>query len=235
MNLEFGYIILSITMTLIVLLFGSHTIDRAFEDHAKRKYKKTMLWIGLILWHTYIFIIGRSGILQDLSLPPRLLIFIILPAFLFIGIFLFKNKNKNWITHIPEHWLLFIQTFRIGIEILFVYSVAKGILPALVTIEGYNFDIVFSSTAPFIGYLHYKRKSNSRKWALAWNYIGLAVIASIIFLFVTSIYFPQFYGSSTALMPKEFGLYPYPLVPAFLMPLAVFIHVLSILQLRKKI
>ena len=74
----------------------------------------------------------------------------------------------------------------------------------------------------------------SRKAVLVWNYLGLSVLASVIFLFVTSVYFPQFYGLSE-MMPKEFATAPFVLVAGFLMPSAVFIHVLSIIQLSKKI
>ena len=50
---------------------------------------------------------------------------------------------------------------------------------------------------------------------------------------MTSIYKPELYGSTTALLPMAGFEYPYVLVAGFLMPLAVFIHVLSIVQLKK--
>ncbi|MBK8627640.1 MAG: hypothetical protein IPN86_19375 [Saprospiraceae bacterium] len=232
-NAAFGYIALSIFMNFILYLIGMSCIHASFANPVQRKSKKVALLVGLVLWQIYILIIGNSGILQDFSLPPRVLIFLVIPVFLFTAVFLVLNRHKAWIHNIPPHWLIFYQTFRIAIETLFVFSVAKGILPELVTIKGYNFDMIFACTAPILGYYVVKQKANYRSLALIWNYLGLAVIASIIFLFVTAIYFPQLYGGETSLFPKEFGLYPYPLVPGFLMPSAVFIHVLSILQLQK--
>ena len=232
--MEIGYIALSIFMNGVLLLIGMRAINKTFENNSKRRNKKMLFLFSLILWQVYILLIGKSGILQDYSLPPRVLLLCILPAFLFTGIFLYKNKNNKWINNIPEHWLIFYQTFRIAIETLFVFSVAKGIMPAIVTIKGYNFDLIFAMTAPIVGLYLYSKNTKSIKTALIWNYFGLLVIASILFLFITSIYFPQLYGSEIALMPREFGLYPYPIVPSFLMPSAVFIHVLSIIQLRKK-
>ena len=233
-NSESGYIALSFVMNAILFLVGISTIHTSFANNAQRKSKKVTLLIGLVLWQIYILIIGKSGILQDFSFPPRVLIFLVFPAFLFTAVFLISNRNKAWIHNILPHWLIFYQTFRIAIESLFVFSVAKGILPELVTIKGYNFDMLFACTAPIVGYYVYRKKSNYRSLALIWNYLGLAVIASIIFLFVTANYFPQLYGGEISLFPKEFGLYPYPLVPGFLMPSAVFMHVLSIMQLRKE-
>lgn len=231
--MEIGYIALSFLMNCVLFFIGISAINRTFENNSNRRNKKMLLLISLILWQVYILLIGKSGILQDYSLPPRVLLLCVLPAFLFTGIFLYKNKNNEWINNIPEHWLIFYQTFRIAIETLFVFSVAKGIMPAIVTIKGYNFDLIFAISAPIVGLYLYSKNTKSIKTALIWNYFGLLVIASILFLFITSIYFPQLYGSEISLMPKEFGLYPYPIVPCFLMPSAVFIHVLSIIQLSK--
>jgi len=230
---ESGYIALSILMNFILFLIGISSIHSSFANPTQRKSKKIALLGGLVLWQIYILLIGKSGILQDFSLPPRVLIFLVFPAFLFTAAFLVSNRNREWIHNIPPHWLIFYQTFRIAIETLFVFSAAKGIFPELVTIKGYNFDMIFACTAFVVGYYVVQKKSYYRSLALFWNYLGLGVIASIIFLFVSAIFFHQLYGSETSLFPKEFGLYPYPLVPGFLMPSAVFIHILSIIQLRK--
>ena len=234
MELQLGYIGLSLLMTIIIYFIAARAINDKGNFDRKVKRKPLLLIIGLILWHLYLFLIAQSGFLQDFSFPPRVVLVVILPAFLFTGIFIFRNRNIQWIQHIPSHWLLFYQTFRILIETLFVFSVAKGVLPYHVTIEGYNMDLIFALTAPVIGFLVYKRSKHSINLAIAWNFIGLTVIATILFLFMTTIYFPQFFGSSEPLMSKEFGVYPYPLVAGFLMPSAVFMHVLSIVQLIKR-
>ena len=232
--MEIGYIALSVLMNSILFLFGLYAINKTVENQSKKRNKILLLLSALIIWQIYLLIVGRSGMLQDYSFPPRVVLFLILPAFLVIAVFLYTNKNKPWIHAIPKQWLIFYQTFRIGIETLFVVSVAKGVLPAIVTIKGYNVDLIFAITAPMVAVYLYVRRAKAVKIALLWNYLGLMVIATIIALFVTTIYFPQLYGSKVALMPKAFGLYPYPIVPGFLMPSAVFIHVLSIMQLRKK-
>ena len=224
MLLKTGYIGLSLLMAIILIIIGFKAIDK--DD----KKKKTALVLGLFFWQTYIYFVASSGILLDYNFPPKFVLFLIFPAFLFTGIFLFINRNKDWIQRIPRHWLIYYQTFRIGIETLFVYSVAAGILHYHVTIEGYNYDMVFAITAPIIAYLVFQKKTLSKKYIVWWNYLGLLVIASIIFVFLSTTYMPQLYGSDTMLLPQDFGQYPYMLVPGFLMPSAVFIHILSLLQ-----
>lgn len=230
-NLKLAYMGLTLVMIILLLIIGIKTINKSFPGSTVRK--KTMLISGLILWQLYVYLMGKTSFLNDFSFPPRFFVFLILPLFIFTGVFLYKNKDKDWIGTIPEHWLVFYQSFRIIIESIFVVSVAHGILNKEVTIEGYNFDMVYAYTAPIIGFLMI-RKLISKKILLFWNYVGLMVIASIIILFLSSIFNPELFGSKTMLLPESAVKYPYLLVAGFLMPSAVFIHVLSIVQLRRK-
>lgn len=228
MDLEHLYLGLSFMMSIIALLIGI----RASEKDGKLRNFMFMI-AGLGAWNLYLYSIASTGMLQIYDFPPRLLIFLVIPAFTFTGIFIFKNKDKKWLGRIPEHWLIFLQSFRILIELLFVYTVAKGILHANVTIEGYNYDMIYALSAIIIGFMVLRDKYAYKQLALYWNYFGLVVIGFIIFLFVTHIYFPHMYGSDNPAFPTEFGTYPYILVPGFLMPFAVFIHILSIFQLKR--
>ena len=214
---------------MFLILIGYKGINEA-SSHAKRD--KLKLIFGLLLWQVFILSIGLTGVLKSYTFPPIFPLTLIVPSFVFIGLFLYRNRNRKWIKSIPEHWIIYFQSFRILVEILFVFSLAEGIVNYQVTIEGYNFDMVFAFTAPFIAFLVYGKKVLSRKFILIWNYLGLAVLLSVIILFMTSIYTPEIYGSKLPLLPLESMTYPYMLIAGFLMPTAVFLHVLSILQLR---
>ncbi len=234
MMLQLGYIGLSLATVLILYFIGNYSILKSVDDIQQQKKKRMILITGLLLWQIYLFLLGQSGILVDFSFPPRFVLLMILPAFIFIGTFLRRNKKAKWIQVIPPSWLVGYQAFRIIIETLFVYSVVAGLLHQNVTIEGYNFDMVFAFTAIIMLFVLYRSKTLPKRLLLAWNYAGLLVIASIIFLFLTTIYTPEIYGPDTAPFPTDFGWYPYVLVPGFLMPSAVFVHVLSIVQLNHR-
>ncbi len=230
-----GYLALSIVMAALIVYFGSGITRNSY--YGKRSVTTmTVVLIGsLFLWHLYAYLIALTGIPQDFSLPPKGPALLVLPAFTFIGIFMYYHRNKKWIGHIPIYALIVFQVYRIMIEILFVYSVKNGTLHPNMTIEGYNYDMVFAFTSPIIGWLVYKKIKGYKTIALFWNYLGLLVIASIIFIVVTTVYFPGFYSNNLNSVPKEFGMFPFVLVPAFLMPLAVFIHILTILKIKKEI
>jgi len=233
MELKLAYICLSILMTVIIILIGLKTINKTFSDRSIAKKKKLILILPLLLWHLYIFAITSTGILENYDFPPRFVLFLIFPAFLFTGVFIYKNRNNLWVRNVPQSWIIYYQSFRVLIEIIFVFSVAKGVLHYHVTIEGYNYDMLFAFSAPIIAFLVFQKRFLPKKVAIWWNYIGLCVIAFIIFLFQTTLYFPELYGSNTILLPPEFVMYPYILVGGFLMPSAVFMHVLSIVQLSR--
>ena len=85
---------------------------------------------------------------------------------------------------------------------------------------------------------NYKRiiwvlKKENKKLLLYWNYLGILVLASVIFVFVSTLYLPQIYGFDKTPMKVSFLEYPFILVAAFMMPLAVFLHILSIIRINK--
>lgn len=231
---QLGYISLTLLMSFIILI-GYYNTAKKILAESTTKYNTIKIAIGLFFWFLYTYLLAKSGFLQDYSLPPRFPLLLVVPAFFFIGIFLYTHRNSNIIKSIPSPWLVYYQSFRIIIESLFVASVAKGYLHPEVTFEGYNYDILFGFSAIIVGFLTFNRKVITNKGLLLWNYLGLVVIAFIIFLFTTTTYFPEFWGSEVTLATKEMVTFPFVLVPAFLMPSAVFIHIVSILQLRRKL
>jgi len=231
MPLKIGYLLLTLVTILFLLVIGFRAINSSSPTPKK---DKIILIFGLAIWQSFILFLSSTTVLQSYEFPPRFAIAFIIPSFLFTGLFLYRSRNKKWIREIPEQWIIYFQSFRILVETLFVFSVAQGILNYHVTIEGYNFDMIFGFTAPIIAYAVYSQKWLSKKAVLIWNYIGLVVLASVIFLFITVIYKPEIYGSDVPLLPLEALTYPYVLIAGFLMPVAVFLHILSILQLHKK-
>ncbi|MEQ9187181.1 MAG: hypothetical protein RLP15_05550 [Cryomorphaceae bacterium] len=224
---------LSLTWAVILLLWygGSKAFNATTTDQATAARKRTLLIAGLVLWQAYVYLVTFSGVLNNFEFPPRFFLLLILPLFVFTGIFAYRHRNAAWLRSIPAHWLIFFQSFRILVEFLFVASVAQGILNPEVSIEGYNYDMVFAFTAPIVGYMAYRKWLSVRLLRL-WNYLGLAVIASIIFVFMSCLFNPQLFGSDTVLLPAAAVTYPYVLVAGFLMPAAVFGHVLFLVGAR---
>ena len=233
--LKSAYLLLTIVITLVLIRIGWFAINKSMSNSQQANKAKTVLVLALLFWHSYLFFISESGILADFSLPPRMPILVIIPLFLFSGVFVYTNRKKTWVNSIPTHWLVYYQSLRIGIESIFYFSVGAGVLPALVTFEGYNYDILFGISALLIGYFTFTKQLISLKWIDVWNVFGLLVIAFIISLFLTGTYFPEIYEDPNQRLTPIYTQYPYILVAGFLMPSAVFIHFLSLAQQKKQI
>ncbi|MBD79610.1 MAG: hypothetical protein CL840_11890 [Crocinitomicaceae bacterium] len=218
-------------MTCIVLFVGNKTINQTYNKEAARKKGKYILFGALLGWHVYLYVLTKTEAMYTLDFPPRFALFTIIPLFIFSGVFVYKNQKFGWIQNLPSRGLFLFQTMRIFIETLFYFSVAKGILHVNATIEGYNFDMIYAYSILFIGIITYSNFNKYRHLILWWNHLGLLVIASIIVVFQTTIYLPEIYGDIEP-FPIDFLQYPYVLVASFLMPLAVFVHLLSIAQLK---
>ncbi|OIQ15809.1 MAG: hypothetical protein BM557_10955 [Flavobacterium sp. MedPE-SWcel] len=157
----------------------------------------------------------------------------IAPVFLFTIIFMYKNRNSSVLDKLPTHVPIFYQSFRAFIEVLFYFTFTQGILPKQVTFDGYNYDVLLGISAIFMGF-YAMRKNASKKLLIVWNIIGIGIVLFAAFIFITSFYVPSVWGESTEFISQEFNQFPFLLLPTFLMPSAIFVHILSITQLRKQ-
>lgn len=232
--LQIGYLGLTLGICLLLVYFGFRVINQAFEESV-RKRKKMILIIGLLLWQVYLAIIGSTEFILSYSFPPRFALTMIIPAFIFTGVFVYRNRKADWIIKLPTKQIFLFQSFRILVELLFVASVTAGILHKEASIEGYNYDMVYALTIPIIGFIAMKGDSLNLQLLKTWNYVGLGVLATVIFVFMTSIYRPELYGATDPILPLKAITYPFGLVAGCLMPVAVFMHVLSIAHLNRLI
>jgi hypothetical protein len=116
---------------------------------------------------------------------------------------------------------------------IILYTFKEGILPQTATFEGHNFDVLMGAAAPFIGYFLFRKGVKNLLLARTWNVLGILMILFVALTIATSYYQPSIWGSEVPLVADEFFSYPYLLLPAFLAPMGIFFHVVSLLQLRK--
>jgi len=128
----------------------------------------------------------------------------------------------------PPAWPIAAQTFRVGVELALFALHAAGRAPVQITFEGRNFDVLVGLSAPWIGWLVATGRIGT-KGALAWNVIGLAVLANTVGTVATSTPGPLHLDWPGAPL-TAITSWPIVWLPAFLMPIAVFLHVVSLRQ-----
>ncbi|NOQ73984.1 MAG: hypothetical protein GQ574_18405 [Crocinitomix sp.] len=228
-----GYTGLYIFVMAMIGLTYRNGLLRMGLELPKVKKRLVILIAAFGIWAIYLYLIGESGLLWHFEMPPRFLLMIFLPIAI-ITVFIFiKNRKSPIFEAIPKQKILYFQSFRIVVELVILATYLEGVFPVETTFEGYNYEIIVAILAPIVAYAVYSKKWLSENVALAFNYLGLATLAIIIFIVITSLYFPSVWGNSAPRIAEEFSHVPYLLLPGFLAPAAIFAHIFSIMQIRK--
>ena len=227
-----GYFLLSAFITLIFLLGYRSVLRSTALTTPERSRKILIAALVIFLWLAYLAILSQTGILRDLNLPPKFPLLVFLPFVIGLLFVYFRSKNSVVIHAIPTSWLIYFQSFRIAVEVLILFTFFEGILPQSATFEGMNFDVVMGLSAPFVG-IYVAKHPNRKRIQYLWNILGICMVLFVAFIVASSIYFPAIWNSETPLVDLRFLDMPYLLLAGYLAPMAIFIHVVSLTQLRK--
>lgn len=189
--------------------------------------------VAITAWLTYVTAISISGALQSASIPPRIPLLLIFPLLLFMAFAIRTNIFGKLLAATPAHFLIYPQVFRLAVELLLLALFHDGLVPEAATFAGYNYEIIVAITALATGYIAYRKKKTLYSYITIWNISGLATLAIVVFIFITSAYFPFIYRNGAKLSMKDFGSFPNTLLAGFLMPLAVFLHITSLLKTKR--
>ncbi|HXB42955.1 MAG TPA: hypothetical protein VNV85_02815 [Puia sp.] len=167
------------------------------------------------------------------SIPPRFALAII-PPFITILILFLTKRGLVFIDNLPLLNITYLNIVRIPVEIVLYWLFLHKAVPRLMTFEGKNFDIISGITAPLIAYFGFKKGKLSNKVILYWNVIALLLLLNVLAIGILSA--PLIFQVFSFLQPNIAVLYfPFVWLPAFLVPLIFFGHMVSIRQLLKSI
>ncbi len=230
MMLQAGYILLALALVIVIYLATAKVSFKAFTDPSQQKRFIRKAALSLICWVVYISAISVTGIFENSSLPPRIPLLLVLPAFVFF-IYFFTNKDfKPVIDNTPHSWPVYFQSFRVLVELLIYWAFLKGILPVSATFDGYNFDIVIGLTAPLIAYLTFARGKVSKPLFILWNVAGLSTLLIVVSILMRHAYFVE--NERLSILHGGLGSFPYTFLAGLFMPLAVFMHIFSLVKTK---
>lgn len=230
----FLFSILSAIMVILILVAYRKVAFSHFDssDIAKKNYFKLLSFF--ILWFLYLSVLSYTESLKSFEFPPRLPLLLLLPTILITTYFYSSFRNSEMLNAIPKKWPIYLQSFRIFVELLILQTFLAGVLPESASFEGYNFDILMGISAPFIGYFIYGNLEKYRTVAKLWNVLGIFMVLFVFVIVATSTYLPHLWGSDVSLVDLKFVEMPYLMLAGFLAPLAIFMHIFSLMQLAKK-
>ena len=212
----------------------AHLLKKSSFDPARRKRIMTTLVIAITGWVILISSLSFTNFFSDFStFPPRLGPALLLPLLIIIAVTL-TGRLDAIIKLIPPQWLIYMQTFRVGVELMIWMLFLQNLLPVQMTFEGLNWDILVGLTAPIFGYYCFVKNSWSKTVAIIWNIAGLALLANIVTIAILSMPTPArvFMNEPANTIVAEF---PFIWLPGILVVIAYVFHIISLRQLTKSL
>jgi hypothetical protein len=171
----------------------------------------------------------RGDLSLDAPLPtPGAALFVLLT--LATIVLAFSRFGARLAAGIPMAALVGYQAFRVPLELALHALYTEGVIPVQMTYSGRNFDIVTGVLAVVLALL--LRAGRCPRWlVLAWNILGLALLANILVVAILSAPTPfrYFTNEPANLLASTF---PYVWLPTFLVQAALFGHLLVFRALR---
>ena len=227
------YILITFGLTTVATLFLFMWLIKNSNLEISRK-KSVSITIGFIIWLILQAVLTLNNIYNTnlSSLPPKMMLFGILPPLLVIILLFATSKGRQFIDSLPLKNITYLNIVRIPVEIVLFWLFVNKAIPELMTFEGRNFDILAGISAPVIAYLVFTKKKLTQNILLLWNYICLGLLLNIVINALLSAPFPlqkfAFEQPNMAILN-----FPFSWLPTFIVPIVLFGHLVSIRQLMK--
>ena len=184
----------------------------------------------IIAWAVIQSIIASTGFYTlTNSIPPRFAL-LLFPPLLTILLLFITAGGRSVIDKFNATWLTWLHIVRIPVEFILYWLFLYKQVPALITFEGKNFDIISGITAMFIAYFGYQRKQLRKPVLLIWNIACLGLLFNIVVRALLSAPFPfqQFAFDQPTVAVLYF---PFILLPGLIVPLVLLSHLVCIRKL----
>ncbi|HEX8038266.1 MAG TPA: hypothetical protein VF490_03925 [Chryseosolibacter sp.] len=197
------------------------------QDEGRRRFIRRMI-ITLLLWAAFISAWSLTGTMGDFSIFPFNLMPVIVIPIIVLVVFISSPVLRQALANIPPANLVQLQSFRFFVEVLLWMLFTKNLVPVQMTFEGQNFDILAGLTAPVVAILAHRGKI-SRPGLMTWNVLCLGLLLNIVITAIVSTPSPWrvFMNEPANYIVAEF---PVSWLPGLLVPLASYLHVMSVTQ-----
>lgn len=215
------YLLFILTALLSIWLFAKAT-----------HYSKTFL-VLIGAWIVFQSVLGIRGFY---SVPAKMATrFPLLfgPMLLFIILLFVTAKGRDFIDGLDLKALTIFHIIRLPVEIVLLLLFTHHVIPRAMSFEGRNFDILSGLSAPVIYYFYFVGKKLSNTGLLIWNVLCILLLLNVVSSAVLSL--PTRFEEHGFEQPNiALGYFPFLLLPALLVPIALFANLAAIRQLLKK-
>jgi hypothetical protein len=215
---------------LVTIFITIHLIASTFRKGAVKaeigSNTANLIYSGIfgfyLIYIVYVSILSFSGVFQTNTIPPKLILYTVLPLLIFLLVIVFNLPiYKTILKNLSYKSLILMQSFRL-VGILFFLSYYHGALPSKFAIPGAVGDILTVLVGFLVVAAIDKKKSYAIPLVLLWNCLGLFDILSIMFNAVMI--------TKEAILTDTAGIieinnFPLCLLPSFAPATIIFLHV----------
>lgn len=213
------------TLTPLIIAGG---MARAGQNNGRARFIPGALAVVFAAWFAVIAAIAYSGGFRARpGLPPApQALALALPLIVGAGaIWLVPTLGRALAAPAIQPGLIAVQFYRAIEGVVFLALIPLGLLPALFAIPAGAGDVLVGLTA--LGTAAALRGGNGRRAAITWNALGLLdLVVAIVLGVATAPGKPQLIATSPASLALT--LAPVVLIPAFYVPLSIWLHIVSL-------
>lgn len=213
----------------VYVLFSATVILSAWLFIRATGYSKNVI-IMISTWAVLQSALGLSGFYnQTVSMTTRFPLLVI-PPILFLASRFFTKQGKAFIDGLDLKKLTIFHIIRIPVEITLLLLFINNAIPEAMSFEGRNFDILSGLSAPVIYYFAFVKGSLGKTTMIIWNIACILLLLNVVTSSVLSL--PGRYLQSGFDQPNiAVGFFPFLLLPALLVPLALFSNAAAVRKL----
>lgn len=228
LGVGFGFIVLSLGAVAAIVYALDVALRRyRFPQRARTAYGY-LVGISLLVYLTSLTVLVQTDYFaRPDALPAR--VFGMFAAGVGVCIFLLlRPRFRQLLRALPERWLVGAQSYRMGTEGLLFLGYQFGFVPFQLTFYGFNQDIIVGITAA-LGYFAFFGRGRMQFQIILWNVFGMLLQFVLLANIIMSL--PSRWQVFRNLPDAEFLVQvPFVWLPGFLMPLAVGLHLFSLLR-----
>jgi hypothetical protein len=226
------FVLLGTVGTIATLLFGLYRALRRTAWPAPGRLRAFWsLAAILVAWSIAALVPVRLGFYQGTPTRiPTIPFGLLIPIAAGVMLFWRWPLLRRVIGAVPQEWIVSVQVYR-ALGFIFLVLYASGRLPREFAWPAGAGDVLVGLLAPFAGLAYARGSSGSANFVRAWNLFGLAdLVVALTTGFLSS---PSQFQMLAFDRPNELiGAFPLAMVPVFLVPLSVLLHLASLEKLR---
>jgi hypothetical protein len=191
-----------------------------------------LLTFLLPFWMILTGFLAAGGFYRQFQIfPPRIFTFAVLPALLVVAA-LFIFFRLAFVEKLALRTLTWLHVVRLPLEIVLLLLFQSGLVPKVMTFEGWNFDVLSGLTAPLVALVAFRNGRTNRALLIVWNFTALALLANIVIIAILSLPSPiQRLGFE---QPNVAVAYiPFIWLPALIVPIVFFSHLAALWNLLR--